>query len=526
MEGREGTGTRLLDATAVVDVRDGVGADGDGALGRRPGRSARTEPLRTHASRGRRQLAAELLVPAIDGCILVAVIVVVPLLGPALGWAGALFAVVVFASLTVGAEPAPSRLTLSALDEVPRIFSRVGVALLVVIPAGLATGVERALLLQAALAAFALGFGRGCSYALIRWARRRGMLVDRAVVIGSGAVAGDVAQALREHPEFGVRVVGFVDQASRNGDSPLLGDVTDVEAIVLRHRIRRIIVAFGRRSEAELVDTLRRLALIEAEVHLVPRFFDIGVAPAGPRVDDVWGIPLYHAPRAGRHRRSWTLKRCFDVALAATCLLVALPVLAILAVAVRLSGPGGALFRQRRTGLDGREFHLLKLRSLRARDEQEGSHPPALDVADHMEVQAARRRDVERRRTRVGEFARRTCLDELPQLWNVLVGDMSLVGPRPEEVAYAQQFSETVPGYRHRHRSPVGLTGWAQVNGLRGQTSIAERARFDNHYIEHWSLWRDVVIVIRTVGELARSTLGRFGSHRELEFDTGEKESR
>jgi lipopolysaccharide/colanic/teichoic acid biosynthesis glycosyltransferase len=136
-----------------------------------------------------------------------------------------------------------------------------------------------------------------------------------------------------------------------------------------------------------------------------------------------------------------------------------------------------------------------------------------------LDVQAARRRDVESRRTSVGEFARRTSLDELPQLWNVLVGDMSLVGPRPEEVRYAQQFSKSVPGYADRHRLPMGLTGWAQVNGLRGPTSIAERARFDNQYIEHWSLWRDIVILLRTVGAVSRSIVGRLESPPALDLD-------
>jgi lipopolysaccharide/colanic/teichoic acid biosynthesis glycosyltransferase len=130
-----------------------------------------------------------------------------------------------------------------------------------------------------------------------------------------------------------------------------------------------------------------------------------------------------------------------------------------------------------------------------------------------------RRRDVDSRRTRVNEFARRTCLDELPQLWNVLIGDMLLVGPRPEEARYARQFSDSVPRYRHRHRLPVGLTGWAQVNGQRGQTSIAERARFDNQYIEHWSLWRDVVILLRTVSEVSRSETGRSDGRPALDLD-------
>jgi exopolysaccharide biosynthesis polyprenyl glycosylphosphotransferase len=350
------------------------------------------------------------------------------------------------------------------------------------------------------------------------------MLLDRAVVVGAGVVGEEVARVFGAHPEFGVRVVGFIDGPSRNGGPPLLGDIAEVEAIVQRHGVRRVIVAFGLRREVELVEVLRRVALLDADVHVVPRFFDIGVAPVGRGVDDIWGIPLYHAPRAARRRRSWSVKRLLDVTFAGTCLMLTLPVLGLLAVAVRMSGPGGALFRQRRTGQDGREFHLLKLRSLRESSKPEEQLDAEI-TGDHFEIQAARRRDVEHRSTRLGEFVRRTSLDELPQLWNVIVGEMSLVGPRPEEAEYAQRFSETVPGYRHRHRLAVGLTGWAQVNGLRGQTSIAERARFDNQYIEHWSLWRDVVIILRTAGLVTRSIVGRFDRPPMIDLDRTREDS-
>jgi lipopolysaccharide/colanic/teichoic acid biosynthesis glycosyltransferase len=204
-----------------------------------------------------------------------------------------------------------------------------------------------------------------------------------------------------------------------------------------------------------------------------------------------------------------------DVVLASTLLVLGLPLLLFLAIAIRIGSPGRALFRQRRTGRNGDEFDLLKLRSLReeaAVPEEVIEH--AIEADGDLAAQALRREDVERRATMVGGFVRRTCLDEVPQLWNVVVGDMSLVGPRPEEARFASQFAESVPGYKQRHRVPGGLTGWAQVNGLRGQTSIVERARFDNQYIEHWSLWSDVAIMLRTAGALGRSIVGRFESQR------------
>ncbi len=160
----------------------------------------------------------------------------------------------------------------------------------------------------------------------------------------------------------------------------------------------------------------------------------------------------------------------------------------LVALAVKFSSPGSILFRQRRVGQDGHEFELLKFRTLRHNDESDTQWSVIGDT----------------RLTAIGRFLRRTSLDELPQLWNVLRGDMSLIGPRPERPFFVARFSADIDGYKHRHRLPVGLTGWAQVHGLRGDTSIEARTRFDNHYIEHWSIWRDLVILGRTAAEVVR----------------------
>jgi exopolysaccharide biosynthesis polyprenyl glycosylphosphotransferase len=192
------------------------------------------------------------------------------------------------------------------------------------------------------------------------------------------------------------------------------------------------------------------------------------------------------------------VKRGLDVLVAGVGLLAAAPVLAVAAVAVHVSSPGPILFRQMRVGRGGRAFALLKFRSMRMNDDSD----TAWSVADDDRV------------TPVGRFLRRTSLDELPQLLNILSGDMSLVGPRPERPHFVEQFVETIPGYRDRLRVPVGLTGWAQVHGLRGDTSIADRVRFDNAYIENWSLWLDIVILARTIRE---ALMG--GERRALRHD-------
>jgi lipopolysaccharide/colanic/teichoic acid biosynthesis glycosyltransferase len=182
------------------------------------------------------------------------------------------------------------------------------------------------------------------------------------------------------------------------------------------------------------------------------------------------------------------VKRCFDVLMAGTALVLVSPLLAACALAVRLEGGPGVIFRQPRVGRDGVVFDCLKLRSMRPADPNEAA--TSWSIASDNRVGP------------VGRILRRTSLDELPQLWNIVRGDMTLVGPRPERPYFVSRFSKQFHRYDHRHRVQAGLTGLAQVSGLRGDTSIADRARFDNYYIENWSLWLDVKILLRTVGEV------------------------
>ena len=164
--------------------------------------------------------------------------------------------------------------------------------------------------------------------------------------------------------------------------------------------------------------------------------------------------------------------------------------MAVCALAVRLEGGPGVLFRQERVGLDGRSFEVLKFRSLKPATALESASTWNIAHDDRLGP--------------VGRFLRQTSLDELPQLWNIVNGDMSLVGPRPERPLFVEQFTQSIPRYPGRHRVPCGLTGWSQVNGLRGDTSIEERARFDNYYVENWSLWLDIKIIVRTVDQVLR----------------------
>jgi exopolysaccharide biosynthesis polyprenyl glycosylphosphotransferase len=209
-------------------------------------------------------------------------------------------------------------------------------------------------------------------------------------------------------------------------------------------------------------------------------------------MDEVWGLPLVRLRRAARRSRGWEVKRLFDIVVAALALLALAPLFAVVAALVRREGGPGVLFRQERVSVDGTHFELLKFRSLKPVDETES--------ATHWNIAH------DDRLGPVGRFLRKTSIDELPQLINILRGEMSLVGPRPERPHFVHQFTEAHPRYVARHRVPSGLTGWAQVHGLRGDTSIADRARFDNFYIENWSLWLDLKIILRTVGSVVRGT--------------------
>ena len=394
-----------------------------------------------------------------------------------------------------------SRLTLSALDEAPRHLPRLGLALLLVAPFASLAGGDLSLAVHALWAVPCFVVGRSIGYAALRSARRHRHVEEPTLVVGGGRLGMDLLATLEEHPEFGMRGVGFLTDGDPLDDRERLGSMADLDLVLDTYGVGKVIVAYGPTREAELVDLVRSAALRDIEVYIVPRFFDVGMTPSGPDVEDLWGIPLHRVRRAALRRGVWRVKRLIDVTVSGAALTLLAPVLLVLAGAVRISSPGPILFRQPRTGHDGEEIAILKFRTLK----------PAAPAASSVENEAAgstrstmhaRQIDVEQRQTRIGNLLRRTSLDELPQLWNILRGDMSLVGPRPEECRYAAQFASSVYGYQDRHRLAVGLTGWAQIHGLRGDTSIEERVRFDNHYIEHWSLGMDLKIILRTVGAM------------------------
>ena len=404
---------------------------------------------------------------------------------------------VIFVTLNAFGGLYVPKLNHSVLDEVPSLVARALAAGAVVTSVRVLAQEEvgsRIIHVAVLMVVFA-ALGRGAAYALIRRWRRGGLVAHPTLIVGAGHVGGYVAEILHRHPEYGLRPVGFLDgDPLLRGDErslPVLGNADELAVVLHRFGIRNVVVAFSADRESAFVDILRTCDRFACEIFYVPRLYELGAR--GASEDQLWSLPLVRLPRATFRSYTWKLKRVFDVAAAALALVALAPVLIGCAVAVRWK-IGPVLFRQHRVGLDGREFELLKFRTLTPVDDGESaSH---WNIAD------------DRRLTKVGHFLRSTALDELPQLVNILRGDMSIVGPRPERPFFVQQFTDRFPRYMSRHRVPAGLTGWAQIHGLRGDTSIEDRARFDNYYIENWSLWLDVKIILRTLGQVVRAEGG------------------
>jgi exopolysaccharide biosynthesis polyprenyl glycosylphosphotransferase len=400
----------------------------------------------------------------------------------------AAYAAVVLAVLASGGQYRP-RITPRAADQAGRIAAAAAVAAL-----GLAAWLPAAGVLRLALTTAGLLLaGRVVAYTALRAARRRRLLAEPVLVLGNGPVGQQIVAALCAHPELGLQPAGFLDNCPAPPGSPagVLGRPAELAEMIWRRRIRRVIVAFPEEADGDLVAILRAARQLPADVSVVPRLHEVGTSLPRARMDEIWGIPLIPLRRPSRAGQ--LAKRAFDVVTALTLLLLAAPLLLVLGVAVRLRLRRPALFRQVRVTGQGRQAEIVKLRTVTVHGDPDTCWvvPP-------------------QRATALGRFLRATHLDELPQLANVIRGEMSLVGPRPERPYFAQRFEQEIPGYADRHRMTAGLTGWAQVHGLNGDTSISDRARFDNAYVENWSFWLDLVILVRTVaGSLAALVANR-----------------
>jgi exopolysaccharide biosynthesis polyprenyl glycosylphosphotransferase len=324
------------------------------------------------------------------------------------------------------------------------------------------------------------------------FARRKRWVEHGVIIIGGGPVAVELARLLRRYPQYGLRLVGFVDEDPGTHDRrdimPFVGTLDEIETLFGTVDCDVVIIADPSCGEGRLIELARSSGMRRRDLWIVPRMREFPSDGGVP--DHVGAIPLVrvHRPTLSVTRR--VVKRAFDVIFASVALTILSPVLLLAAIATFVEGGRGIFFRQQRIGFQGKPFELLKFRSIRPSSEAESQ--TTWSVANDSRIGP------------VGRFMRRTSIDELPQLWNILRGDMTVVGPRPERPYFVDRFTANYPDYAMRHRVPVGLTGLAQVSGLRGDTPISDRARFDNYYIENWSIWLDVKVLLRTVGEVLR----------------------
>jgi exopolysaccharide biosynthesis polyprenyl glycosylphosphotransferase len=345
--------------------------------------------------------------------------------------------------------------------------------------------------------------------AIVDFGEERGRLRQpggrRTLIIGAGRVGHLLAGRLLERPQIGLRPVGFVDddplRTKETEECPVLGPIWQLEPLVLANGVEHAILSFSRAPLTDELAVSRRLQRLGVSVSVVPRLFED--IPDRMSVERVGGLPLLTIYPSQPRSWQFKVKYALDRVVAAVALLVALPVLIAVTLGILLTMGRPILFRQRRVGLDGREFDMLKFRSMRPAAKEENSAMTEIDAAIARGL-APGGVEGDDRRTRFGSFLRVTCLDELPQFINVVRGDMSIVGPRPERDHIAARFRESVYRYEDRDRVKSGITGWAQVHGLRGQTSLADRVEWDNYYIENWSLWLDFKILLMTVVAVCR----------------------
>ena len=324
----------------------------------------------------------------------------------------------------------------------------------------------------------------------------------RTLIVGAGHVGLLAARRISETPSLGLLPVGYLDKEPHSDprvegapDLPVLGASWDLEDVVAREGIESVLIAFSTAPHHVMLDIVRRCWRLGIDVQIVPRLWE--VEGARTRIEHVGALPLVNLRPSDPRSPRLEVKYWVDRVVAAVALVALAPLLLAIAVGVRLSAGGPVLYRQLRIGRDETPFEMLKFRTMR---EAPGDGDAAWAAALlGLEDPADEPVDDADRRTPLGRLLRRTSLDELPQLWNVVRGDMAIVGPRPERVHYAELFGRAIDRYPDRHRVKAGLTGWAQVHGLRGETSLEDRVEWDNWYIENWSPGLDARIVMRTM---------------------------
>jgi exopolysaccharide biosynthesis polyprenyl glycosylphosphotransferase len=421
-----------------------------------------------------------------------------------IGWVG-LFAVLVLAAFAARGMYRP-RLRAELLEELRGVVTATSLAAMAVLtlralltdPPDLVAQVIR----PWAFATVYLAAGRVAIHWSQSQARRHGEALRPTLIIGAGRVGRLTARRLLEQPELGLRPIGFIDKepmwVPENGAVlPVLGASWDLDRVVEEHGVEQVIVAFSTAPDDVLLRLFRRCEELGVSVAFVPRLFE--KVTGRLTIDYLGGLPVLASRTPNPRGLQFAIKYAADRLAALCLLLLAAPLMVAAAVGVAATLGRPIFFRQLRVGRDGREFEMLKFRTMWEPDQLEER---AIELPDDTAPGGVEGLD---RRTPFGALLRRSSIDELPQLLNVLRGEMSLIGPRPERPQFVGLFEKSVYRYEDRHRVKSGITGWAQVHGLRGQTSLGDRVELDNHYIENWSLWLDLKILLLTVVAVFRA---------------------
>lgn len=320
--------------------------------------------------------------------------------------------------------------------------------------------------------------------------RRRGFNKKYLLILGAGSVGRNFHKSLLQYPEMGYEVFGFLDDHVTEHPPtgypmpPILGGLDRLEEVLRKHTIDEVIIALPLAAYEKFAEIIEICDNAGAKTLIIPDYFDL--LPARPYFDNFAGIPLINVRDIPLDELSnRLLKRAFDIVFSIAAIIVTSPVMLFAVIGIKLTSPGPVLFKQERMGLDRRTFIMYKFRSMHVSDQRTAD--TQWTVKD------------DPRRTKFGAFLRRTSIDELPQFFNVLKGDMSVVGPRPERPYFVEQFKDEIPKYMVKHHVRPGITGWAQTNGLRGDTSIRDRINHDLYYLENWSFMFDLKIIILTI---------------------------
>jgi exopolysaccharide biosynthesis polyprenyl glycosylphosphotransferase len=381
---------------------------------------------------------------------------------------------------------------LSHVDEFYGIFVAVSVGTIVSIAANsfiIRNGPDysrRMIVFSWALTIVLVTIGR-LLYARLRWAlQSRGMGVARVLIVGTGETGRMILHAIQRSPGLGYEVAGMVSkdfQEDEYAGVPVLRNTEELPSFIKAHNIDEVIIALPEAPSAEILPIISDCHRAKVATRVYPNVFQLITSDLS--IGHLGGLPLLTVRDTALRGWKLTLKRAMDVVGSAVGLVLLSPFMLLIALLIKLDSPGSAFYTQERMGLDANPFQMIKFRSM-----EEGAEDDTGPVWAIKE---------DPRRTRLGAFIRRYSIDELPQFINVFMGDMSLVGPRPERPVFVQQFKQIIPRYIERHQEKAGMTGWAQVNGLRGDTSIVERTKYDLYYIENWSILFDFKIIIKTV---------------------------